>query len=120
MNCNYNIDTLEAIATASVTDRRTIATFSGASVSFRTIRFAKCRLVRTVGVVATFNARADRYRYKFPSHIVERLKLVFYAVAIFRPARQIQAIITRHDSRVVQKRLPRFGITVGNQPRSRC
>ena len=87
MNCNYNIDTLEAIAAASVTDWRAITALSGASVSFRTIRFAKCRLVRTVGVVATFNARADRYRYKFASHIVERLKLILYAVAIFRSAR---------------------------------
>ena len=87
MNCNYYVNTLKAIAAASVTDRRTVAAFSGASVSFRAICLAKCRLVRTVGVICTFNARADRYRHEFASHIVKRLKLILYAVAIFRPAR---------------------------------
>ena len=87
MDCNYNIDTLKPIATASVTDRRTVATLSGASVRFRAICLAKCRLVRTIGVICTFNACADRYRHEFASHIVERLELILYAVAIFRPAR---------------------------------
>ena len=87
MDCYYDIYTLEPITSTGMTYWRTIAAFSGASVRFRAICLAKCRLVRPIGVIATFNACAYRYRHKFASHIVERLELILYAVAIFRAAR---------------------------------